>query len=130
MALHIPPLPRRQTAVLMAVVLITGGFLRLTGLGTQSLWHDEVLTYNDATVPLSRAVSWVRDHENSPPLYFVLVNAWVKVFGASDVSLRLPSALAGITSIVFLFALGAEYFHSSVGLTAAASLALSPMHVA
>jgi 4-amino-4-deoxy-L-arabinose transferase-like glycosyltransferase len=122
--------PNARIAALLSLIVGVAGVLRLGGIGAESLWHDEVLTFVDAQAPLSRVIPWVRDHENCPPLYFALVNAWTKVFGAGDVSLRLPSAILGIAAVVLLFALGNEFFDPFVGLTAAALLALSPMHIA
>src|SRR5436305_12710082 len=103
-------------AWLAIAIVALGIILRLGGIGAASLWHDEVLTYNDSQVPLARVVGWVRDHENCPPLYFVLINAWTKVFGAGDVSLRMPSALFAIATVILLLMFAKEWFGPTVAL--------------
>ena len=119
----------RGCALLVAVVVV-GAVLRLGGLGAESLWWDEVLTTYSAREPLSRVIGAVRGHENAPPLYFIVANVWAKAFGMSDVAMRMPSALLGVASIVVIYRLAAEMFDRPIGLTAAALLAVSPIHIA
>ena len=115
---------------LLGVVVCVAAFLRLGGLTAESLWWDEVLTTYSAREPLTRVIDAVRGHENAPPFYFIVMNLWVKGFGMSDLSLRLPSALMGIATVALLWRVGAELFNATVGLTAAALLAVSPIHIA
>lgn len=151
--------------LLLILVLVVGSFLRLGGIGTESLWYDETLTAATVQAPVGHVISEVRSRENAPPFYFVVINLWTKVFGLSDTSLRLPSALFGIATIALLYFFGTELFgdgfplirgsgaspeHSrqeplrgnawarrpshvnatTIALTAAALLALSPIHIA
>ncbi len=160
----------RQTSaklapLLLILILVVGSLLRIGGIGAESLWYDETLTAATARAPLSHVCSEVRSRENAPPLYFVVINVWSKVFGPSDISLRLPSALFGIATVALLHRLGLELFdddvpiprgsgaspeHSrqeplrgiawarrpshvkgeAIALTAAALLAVSPIHIA
>ena len=124
-----PHNPRRN-AIFLVIVLLLGAVLRLSGLGTESFWYDESLTTLSARVPFPQIIGAVRQHENAPPFYFVLINLWAKVFGSSDVALRWPSALLGIATIGVLYCLGRELFDQTIGLTAAALLAVSPIHIA
>ncbi len=64
------------------------------------------------------------------PLYMYLTTAFVKVFGLSELAVRLPSALAGIASVVALYYLAVFVFASeSTALLAALVLALMPWHI-
>ena len=114
----------------LGATLLLAAVLRFGGIGAQSLWHDEALTARSAQVPFAQVIATVRAKENTPPLYFIFVNAWEKLFGASERSLRTPSALVGVVTVALLFLLGRELFGSRVGLTAAALLALAPFHIA
>jgi hypothetical protein len=114
----------------MGVVLVAG-VLRLVAMGEQSFWHDEALTVESARAPLSGIIDTVRNRENCPPAYFVLINLWAKCFGISDVSLRLPSALMGIATVWAIYRLGRELGGEElVPLTAAGMLAVSKFHIA
>ena len=115
---------------MVGAVVLLAALLRLGGLGAESFWGDEVLTAHTARVPVTDAWASVRQRENAPPLYFLIVNAWAKAFGTSGVSLRMPSALFGIATVALLWRLGREWFDRGTGLTAAALLAVSPFHIA
>jgi 4-amino-4-deoxy-L-arabinose transferase-like glycosyltransferase len=119
----------RQSAAVAGIVLIAAA-LRLSGLGAQSFWHDEALTVESARVSVWQCVQTVRNGENCPPAYFVVVNLWCKLVTLSDASLRLPSALMGIASVWIVYKLGRQLFDASTALTAAALLAVWPYHIA
>lgn len=64
------------------------------------------------------------------PLYIYTTIPFVKIFGLSELAVRLPSALAGIASVAALYYLAQMLFASeSIGLLAAFSLALMPWHI-
>lgn len=64
------------------------------------------------------------------PLYIYTTIPFVKIFGLSELAVRLPSALAGIASVAALYYLAQMLFVSeSIGLLAAFSLAIMPWHI-
>ncbi|MBI5019242.1 glycosyltransferase family 39 protein [Candidatus Gottesmanbacteria bacterium] len=64
------------------------------------------------------------------PLYIYMTIPFVKIFGLSELAVRLPSALAGSASVALLFFLARMLFSSSsIALVAALSLALMPWHI-
>src|SRR6266508_3328638 len=70
-----------------------GALLRFSDLGARSFWRDE-----GATVELVRRsfVSMLRalpGSEGTPPLYYVLIWPWSRIFGSDEVGLRSFSAL-------------------------------------
>jgi mannosyltransferase len=121
----------RRWIILITVVAVAAIF-RLPRLTRESFWQDEVLTAKSASASFSEALSIVRQSENAPPLYFLLLNRWAAVFGSSDLALRLPSALAGIAAVVVLSQLCRRLFKDAgqtAGLWAAAMLAVQPYHI-
>jgi len=87
--------------------LAIGAFIRLMGLDFQSLWLDEMYSVLYANTEsfqelFSKSIL-TRSSEANPPLYYVFLYYWVKIFGESPVSVRLPSALAGILSICLIY---------------------------
>lgn len=64
------------------------------------------------------------------PLYIYTTIPFVKMFGLSELAVRLPSALAGIASVAALYYLARMLFASeTIGLLSALSLALMPWHI-
>lgn len=62
------------------------------------LWLDEALSVNIARLPLGDIPHALR-HDGSPPLYYLLLHGWMRLFGAGDVAAR---SLSGVLSIAAL----------------------------
>jgi dolichyl-phosphate-mannose-protein mannosyltransferase len=117
---------RAPRAALVLGVLVLAAALRLDQLGAEELWLDEASSYRAATA----ADPWAAMlHDSGPPLYGLLLRAWVAAFGKSEFVLRLPSALAGMAFVLVIFALGREVFCFEAGFHAALFAAIAPIHV-
>lgn len=91
-------LPKKLTVL---IILGLGLGLRLVGLN-QSLWHDEATTWWAATSfsPL-QLIKQFPIGDFHPPLHYLFMWGWVRIFGESEISLRLPSVLFGVLTIYF-----------------------------
>lgn len=122
---------RPRLGVTLALILLTlaGAWLRLSHLGTKSLWLDE-----GATVALARASwqhfwwVWWHGEANLQTIYFLFMRVWVHG-GLSETWLRLPSALFGVASIPLLYTLARKFTGVMGALVAAALLTFNPTHV-
>lgn len=64
------------------------------------------------------------------PLYIYTTIPFVRLFGLTEIAVRLPSALAGIASVAAIYFLANALFASeSIALTASLVLALMPWHI-
>jgi mannosyltransferase len=81
-----------------ALVLTAAAGIVFRFVTRSDLWLDEALTVNIAKLPLSDLRDALR-HDGAPPLFYVLLHGWIKVFGSSDVAVR---ALSGIFSVATL----------------------------
>ncbi|MCX6791788.1 MAG: glycosyltransferase family 39 protein, partial [Candidatus Gottesmanbacteria bacterium] len=70
---------------------------------TQSLWRDEAFSVLMALRPVSFIISHV---SFEPPLYYLLLHFWIKIFGQSEIALRSLSLVAFTTAtgIVIMWA--------------------------
>ena len=66
---------------------------------------------------------------DKPPLGFWIQAASAKLFGFSGFSILLPEALAGVASVLVLYALVRRIFGPAAGLLAALFLAITPVSV-
>jgi len=67
--------------------------------------------------------------ENNPPLFFILLHFWIKVFGISAFSVRfLPMIFSTLTALVIFF-LGKRFVSQRVGLVAALIFTFSNYHL-
>src|SRR5205823_3058906 len=119
-----PPWPR-VTSLALPLILICAAGVRLHHLGHASLWYDEALTIDIASQPLSDIPADVRAREQIPPLYHILMHAWIDAFGDRETAVRLPSALLGLAAVGAAFALGRSLFGIREALAAATLAALS-----
>ena len=83
---------------LVVLVVALGVFLRFFRLDWQSLWVDEVHTLGPALHASSLSDGFWNyiNLSPTPPLYYLFIWGWSKVFGFSDFILRLPSAAIGV----------------------------------
>lgn len=113
----------------MGVVTAAGFALRLAGLD-ESLFGDELFAYDEVH---GHSLGGVIDNvssgeENSPPLYFVLAWAAMKL-GDPTVLIRLPSLVLGAATVPLVYLLGERTVGRAAGLTGAALTAFSPLAV-
>ncbi|MGC9334547.1 MAG: glycosyltransferase family 39 protein, partial [Anaerolineae bacterium] len=115
------------TVPLLAVLLFAFA-LRLYRLGTESLWYDETVSVFLAKKDLSALVAHTAG-DIHPPGYYVLLHLWTRLVGASDFSVAFLSVFFGMLLVVLAYRLGHRLFGPSVGLLAAALVALSPYNL-
>lgn len=113
---------------MIIVILFTALILRLILLN-QSLWLDEATTALVAKMSLSDLFTKFLPGDFHPPLYYLIINQWTKLFGYSEVSLRFPSILFGVASVFIVYLIGKEFFDKKVGLIASLLLATSGLHI-
>src|SRR4051812_25962658 len=96
-----PPARRAVAAHQIALVsiLLLAAALRIWGIDRQSLWFDEAATVHIIRQPLPRMFDLIKSDERTPPLHYVVLHVWIKLFGDSEFSLRLPSAIAGVAAV-------------------------------
>ncbi|MHB0975757.1 MAG: glycosyltransferase family 39 protein [Candidatus Aquicultorales bacterium] len=116
---------------LMIALAITGIALalRLYQLGTASIWFDEGWSVRLANMGLGGMLKELAAKDINPPLHFVLLNGWIKLFGDSEIAVRSISALAGAFSVFMLYRLGRLLYDEDTGLIASAFLAVSWFHL-
>ncbi len=102
--------------------------LRLWHLDTQSLWHDEGLSWWFARAPLLETLRGVAGTEH-PPLYFLALGLWMRVAGDTAFALRFLSVVGGVLSVAVLLRLSRRWGWYVTGLMAALFLAWNPTHV-
>src|SRR4051812_46785240 len=94
-------LEKRKVAIVILLVLISI-CIRGFQISNESLWLDEAHTAAQSVKSWSTIVDEARNDQN-PPLYFLLMNRWVKLFGISEIALRSFSLLCNLAALVFLF---------------------------
>src|SRR5262249_32220405 len=98
-----PSASTRSVNIGVSAILLLAASLRLYGLSIQSLWNDELYSFSvSRRATLAETMALVRADVH-PPGYQLLLWLIEHGLGDSELLLRLPSALAGIAAVYFIF---------------------------
>ena len=111
---------RWLSIVMMAGIFTLSFLLRFYGLGAHDFWYDEIYSIFYAKHPWQ---NW------NAPLYWIVLHFWVKIFGFSELSLRLPSMLFNFSTTGIVFLLGRALFSKKTAILATLLIVLSPFHL-
>lgn len=113
---------------MLVLVVAAAGALRFWKLGAQSLWFDEFFTTQ--VVSKGRLLSNIAHKEGTPPLYFIAVWGWTKLFGDTDTAYRSLSAIVGTATVPVVYLAARELTRSRrIARVAAVLVAVNPMFV-
>lgn len=125
---------RTPSAVFIAIVALALG-TRLIGISTRPIWYDEAFSILFAEKGPSAMVlgaltpTGLAAPDVHPLGYYVILWQWIRVFGASLVSVRALSVLASTAAIVPVYLLARGLFGTATALTASVVFAIAPFQV-
>lgn len=90
----------------IALFWIVAAALLFVGIRERSLWTDEwyAFKYFDLSF-IDFIKEYWQNPDNHPPGYYLVLMAFVKLFGRHDIVLRLPSIIGGILSLYMVWRL-------------------------
>ncbi len=112
---------------LLAITLLSFA-LRLYHLDAQPIWWDEAISIHLATSSLASLLADRAAHVH-PPLYFLLLKAWVAIAGVSAFSVRFFSAWFNTLLVPAVYAFANRRISRRTGQFAALLIALSPLYI-
>jgi len=137
---------KRITALIL--ILVIGAFLRiylLSSLPPSLTWDEAAWGYNAYSLGVDGRdefgkflpVTYLESFgDYKPPMYAYLTTPFVKIFGLSEFSVRLPSAILGTVTILLTYLLTKKIFSTMsdrkrevLALLSAGILAISPWHI-
>ncbi len=110
-------------------ILVLSLILRIISLN-QSLWLDEAI--NTLAVKSYSLVDLVTHYavaDFHPPGWFILLWFWGKVFGYSEIAVRMPSVIFGVLTIWIVYLIGKKLKSRELGIIAALLLSINPLHI-
>jgi mannosyltransferase len=118
---------RALLTAILTFILGLAAYLRLAGLGAESLWLDEGYTVAFTGLPFGKMVAYIATRDVHPPLYYILIKLW-RSMGDSEAWLRLPSVAFGIAAVAYMWGMVEEHWGAPAA--AASSLLLATSSVA
>ncbi|HZM40471.1 MAG TPA: glycosyltransferase family 39 protein [Acidimicrobiales bacterium] len=112
--------------VVLGAIVALGVVLRF--VQRSPLWLDEALSVNIARLPVNDLLDALR-HDGHPPLYYLLLHYWMKLFGEGDIAVRALSGLFGVAALPLAWVAGRRLAGRSGARWALIVVALSPYWV-
>jgi uncharacterized membrane protein len=121
-----------STAVVTFAVgatVLLGAWLRLDGLGSESVWLDESASWRQSSGTFLEIFQRTAA-DNYPPLHHILIFSSINLFRSdAEWVIRLPAALLGILNVVAVYLLGTMLGGRVAGLLSAFILGTSGFHI-
>ena len=114
---------RRGSTLAILFFLLNVG-LKLPWIAGSSLFLDEAVAIFETQGSIGETIQFSAA-DPTPPLYYLTVGLWCKVFGLSEMSARFPSMLFSSATAAFIFLLGLRHFGARTGFFAALFFTLS-----
>ncbi len=116
--------------MILALIVLSGSFMRLYGLERESLWLDELATVRRSGFGTVSEVMRYSLYDPHPPGHYIIIHLITRYIGDSEFWLRFPSAIAGILSTIMIFYFARELFTYKEGLMSSAFMAFlwTPIH--
>lgn len=126
---------KRTSLLILILIILVGSFLRIRALNTQSIWVDEMFgtlkEYPD--IPGANSVSEIltrtKYSDLHPPFYYIFMFFWVKIFGLSEVALRLPSFFFWLAAVFMVYKIGKTLFDDEIALLSCLIFSLQPFSI-
>ena len=117
-----------RSSLVFGLPLLLMALAARTSRLSDSLWYDELWSTHIKLESLwSLAVAAVSDVH--PPGYPVLMFAWIRLFGDSELAVRAVPVLAGVASVWLTYRFGRLAYGEFAGRLAAIMMAVAPAHV-
>ncbi len=114
---------------LVIIITLVGGFLRVLLLDNKGMWLDETFSVWLANHSVADMLRWIVKIDQHPPLYYLLLHAWIALDGDAPYHVRLLSVLFGAGTIPIIYLIGKRMSGVVMGLAAAVLLAFSLFNI-
>jgi len=126
-------MPKKNTLIThysLFIVLFIALVLRLVSIN-QSLWLDEAISVETVTkYSLADLFSKFLPNDFNPPLYYLILHFWLKLFPATEFFIRLPSVIFGILTCVLVYKIYRYLFkNKKQAIFASLLLGTAPLHI-
>lgn len=98
----------------------------IVGSGNSQMWRDELASWNAAVRGTGDLIEMLGNVDAVSGLYYLLLHAWVSVFGDSETMLRMPSAFAMAGAAAFVVLTARTLFDRRTAVFAGLLFALLP----
>jgi mannosyltransferase len=118
--------PRRRIPAIAALLGLVGMLVSFAGSWNPSFWGDEAASIMSAERPLGTLWAELSHIDAVHGLYYLFLHFWIDLFGASELAVRLPSAIAVGFVVAGTVVLGTMLFDLRIAIIAGIVCAVLP----
>lgn len=117
-------------------ILLLATFIRFIGIASRPIWYDEAFSILFAekgidvivsnTIAADSNASAAEEH---PPIYYINLWGWMKIFGISLISARSFSIFINLLSLLIVYKISEQLFNEKVAFFASGIFSLLPFQI-
>jgi mannosyltransferase len=101
---------RRLTGTVWLLPAALMAVMGLWQIGRPELWQDELVTVDVARRSVHQILATLQHVDAVHGAYYLFMHFWMRLFGASPVAVRLPSAFAMVAAVICVVLVGERLF--------------------
>lgn len=110
------------------LIFLLNFFYKIIFITQNDIALDEPFTIYWAQADFSDLYQMLKG-ENNPPLYFILLYFWIRLFGIGPLSVRFLPFIFSCLTAVFVYIFGKEQFSKQTGITASLLFTFANYHI-
>lgn len=112
----------------MLILFLLNVVLKCLYLTAESVSHDEPFTIYHAQLSFGELVGYLKNY-NNPPLFEIILHGWIKVFGISELAVRVLPMLFSSASVIWIYLIGRDFYTTRVALLSSLLFTFSSMQI-